>query len=237
MKTKLFTSIFFILLLLTSFNLKAQSGGLNFTLGFPMDEFKDNVDRLGFGISGQFLLFDPSPRLPFGFGINIGFLNYGSESRTEPFSSTIPDVFVDVDRTNNLDNFHLLFQVAPPYGTFRPYLEGLIGGSYIYTETTIRSRGDDDVASSTNFDDFAWSYGGGAGLLIQVTPFDWASSFAGSIHIDLKARYLFGTEAEYLAEGSITVDQNNGNVYYDIMKSKTDLLTFHIGVTAYFNSF
>ncbi len=108
---------------------------------------KDNVDRVGFGGSLQFLFFDPQPGLPVSFGLNLGYINYGSESRREPFSYTIPDVFVDVDRTNNLVNFHLLFQIISPTGTFRPYAEGLFGVSYIFTETSIKSRDYDEVAA------------------------------------------------------------------------------------------
>lgn len=214
-------------------NLFAQSGGLNFTLAFPQGEFKENIDRLGFGGSLQFLFFDPTPELPVSFGINLGYINYGSESRREPFSHTIPDVTVDVDRTNNLVNFHLLFQIIPATGSFRPYAEGLFGGSYLYTETSIKSRDVEEVASSTNFDDFAWSYGAGAGFLILLS--DNVSEGIGSLYLDLKARYIFGSEAEYLKEGSVRIE--NSRVHYDVSKSKTDLLQIHLGVTAYFNSF
>ena len=54
-----------------------------------------------------------------------------------------------------------------------------------------------------------------------------------SLFLDLKVRYLFGSEAEYLKEGSVVVD--NGNVIYNVSKSKTDLITVNIGVVAYFN--
>ena len=89
--------------------------------------------------------------LPFGFGLNIGYLNYGSESRREPFNTTIPDVVVDVNRSNNLVNFHLLFQIAPPSGDVRPYAELLFGGAYLFTETSINSQGDDEIASNYKF--------------------------------------------------------------------------------------
>lgn len=210
----------------------AQSGGINFTLAFPQGEFKENVDRLGFGGSLQFLFFDPTPDMPVSFGINVGYINYGSESRREPFSHTIPDVFVDVDRSNNLVNFHLLFQIIPSTGVFRPYAEGLFGGSYIFTETSIKSRDVEEVASSTNFDDFAWSYGAGGGFIILLS--DNVGEDVGSIFLDLKARYLFGSEAEYLKEGSVRIE--NSKVNYDISRSKTDLLQIHLGVTAYFNA-
>lgn len=211
----------------------AQAGGINFMLGFPAGEFKEKVDRTGFGLSGHFLFLAPTPNRPFGIGINLGYLNYGQETRREPFSLTIPDVTVDVERSNNLVNFHALFQLGFPTGFVRPYIEGLFGGSYIFTETTIRSRGTEEVASSNNFDDFAWSYGGGGGILIHLYSPDEGEDF-GELLLDLKVRYLFGSEAEYLKEGSVVV--NNGKVTYLISKSKTDLITAHVGVVAYFNS-
>ena len=53
-----------------------------------------------------------------------------------------------------------------------------------------------------------------------------------SFFIDLKARYLLGTEAEYLKEGSVVVE--NGQVTYEVSKSKTDLLTVQFGVIYFF---
>ena len=229
--------MFFLLLLVAflSFNKSyAQAGGLNITLGFPMGEFKDEIDRLGFGLSGHFLFLAPTVNRPFGIGLNVGYLNYGQETRREPFSLTIPDVTVDVERSNNLFNFHVLFQLGFGSGSVRPFVEGLFGGSYIFTETTIRSRGSEEVASSNNFDDFAWSYGAGGGILILLTSGDEEGSDAGALFLDLKARYLLGSEAEYLKEGSVII--SNGRVTYQVSKSKTDLLTVHAGVVAYFNS-
>jgi len=223
------------LIIASAVYMPAQSAGGSFILGFPQGEFKENIDRLGFGISGEVLFFNPSANLPFGFGLNAGYMNYGSESRQEPFSSTIPDVIVDVDRSNNLVNFHLLFQIAPPTGNIRPYAELLFGGSYLFTETNINSRGTEEVAGSTNFDDFAWNYGVGGGLLINLyTPEQKEGNF-DALFLDLKVRYLFGTEAEYLKEGSVIIQ--DGSVSYDVSKSKTDLLSAQIGVTAYFSSF
>lgn len=229
----MFRKLFLILFLTGLYlNVNAQSGGINFTLGFPMGEFKENVDRLGFGISGHFTFWNPKPELPFTFGLNVGYLNYGSESRREPFSSFAPDVTIDVDRTNNLVNFHLLFQVMLPDGMFRPYAEFLFGGSYLFTETSVNSqRNNEEIASTTNFDDFAWSYGAGGGFMIQVSEGD--DENLGAVFIDLKARYLLGTEADYLKEGSVTIQ--GSNVFYDVSRSKTDLLTAHLGAVFFFN--
>jgi hypothetical protein len=230
-------TITLLLLIITvcTINISAQSAGGGLMLGFPRGEFKENIDRLGFGASGQLLLFNPSERLPFGFGLDVGYLNYGTESRREPFSPNIPDVVVDVNRTNNLVNFHLLFHIAPPSGTVRPYLELLFGGAYLWTETTIDSRGDEEVAGNTNFDDFEWNYGAGGGLLINVYTPENSEDNIEALYLDLKVRYLFGTEAEYLKEGSVII--MNGQVYYDVSRSKTDLLIAQVGVMVSFNSF
>ena len=232
MKQLVFAVIFISII---SVNLSGQSAGGGLMLGFPQGEFKENVDRVGFGISGEVLFFNPSENLPFGFGLDIGYLNYGNESRQEPFSSTIPDVVVDVDRSNNLVNFHVLFQIAPPSGSFRPYAELLFGGAYLFTETSINSRGTEEVASNTNFDDFAWNYGAGGGLLINLYTPDQPEGTFESLYLDLKVRYLLGTKAEYLKEGSVIIE--NGNAYYDVSKSKTDLIIAQLGVMVYFNTF
>ncbi len=225
----------FIMIIIYTISISAQSAGGGLMLGFPEGEFKQNVDRPGFGLSGEILFFNPSEGLPFGFGLDIGYLNYGNESRQEPFSATIPDVIVDVNRSNNLINFHAIFQIAPPSGNVRPYAELLFGGAYLFTETSINSRGNEEVASNTNFDDFAWNYGVGGGLLIRLYSADEEGRSFEALFLDLKVRYLLGTEAEYLKEGSVTIE--NGNVYYDVSKSKTDLLITQLGVMVYFSSF
>ena len=49
-----------------------------------------------------------------------------------------------------------------------------------------------------------------------------------AIFLDLKVRYLFGSRAEYLKEGSVEVVGQH--VAYHPSKSKTDMLTIHAGV-------
>ncbi len=228
-----FRHLILVLFFISLFQItKAQTLGGSFIVGLPQGEFKEKIDRLGYGLQVHGTLWSPSKFRPFTVGFNLGYLVYGEESFRRRFSLTNPDVYVDVNRTNSLVNFHLLFQVSPFTGTVRPYVEGLFGGAYVFTSTSIENEwDDDDIASSTNFDDFAWNYGGGAGILIRLTG-DMGD--VSTLYLDLKARYLYGTETEYLAEGSITVDQQNGDVYYDVLKSRTDLLTLHIGVVAYF---
>lgn len=203
-------------------------GGVNLLLGFPQGDFKDEVDKTGVGIGGEFL-YTPGNSF-FGIGASLGFMVYGHETHREPFSSTIPNVFVDVTTDNNLIQGHLLFRVQPKTGPIRPYGEGLIGFNYLFTETTIEDIGDgEDIASSTDFDDVVFSYGAGGGVMINLYSGDPTRGKLWKLMLDLRLRYLVGGEAEYLKEGSIVVE--DGQVLYDISKSKTDMMTAQIGLT------
>ncbi|HEX2960305.1 MAG TPA: hypothetical protein VHO43_00845 [Ignavibacteriales bacterium] len=241
MRRKFTITALFIFLLGLSPEIFPQSAGINFMMGFPQGDFKKSIDRMGFGAEGFLTLWTVNPSMPFTLGLDGSYMTYGSESRNEPFSTTIPDVTVGVNRTNNIVNFHLLLQIMPPAGNVRPYIEGLWGGSYLYTQTQINSSGnfDKEVASSTNFDDWAWSYGGGGGLMIKVHEMENNDEETNSpwkvtgIWIDLKARYMLGSEAEYLKEGSMRIEQ--GKVLFTPSRSKTDLITAHLGVTVLFN--
>jgi hypothetical protein len=218
-------------LFVTSLTIGQTAGG-SFFIGSPQREFRNYVDQLGYGIQIHGTLWAPSKERPFTIGLNLGYMIYGSMSDDRPFSETIPDVNVNVSRTNSLANFHLLFQISPFMGTVRPYIEGLFGGAYIFTQTEIKSEySHEQIASSTNYDDFSWSYGAGGGLLIRVAQ---NLGDVKTLYLDLKARYLYGTEAEYLTEKDIVINPADRKVYYFPKKSKTDLLTLHIGVVAYF---
>lgn len=209
--------------------------GLNFMLAFPQDEFNDYVDHPGFGGAGEFLY--TIPVVPVSIGAAFGYLIYGEESRSERFSTTIPDVSVKVTTTNNIFTGHFLLRALPRHGRVRPYMDGLIGFNYLFTQTKIESKNSgEEVASSTNLDDFAFSYGGGGGLMITVyeKPFDEGplENELGRVNIDFRIRYLFGSEAKYLKEGSIQIV--GGDVYTDENKSVTDVITFQLGVTLEF---
>lgn len=203
--------------------------GASFDVASPLGEFKDNVDRNGFGFSGM-CLFNPVPLLPLKLGFELGYINYGSEERKEPFSYTIPDVTVKVRRDNNIFLGHILLRVQQDVGIVSPYLDGLFGLNYLWTATKIREvEYFKEIVSSKNFDDAALSYGIGGGLMFKVYDAGISAVNLMQIYVDLKIRYLFGGEAEYLKEGAISIDEN-AKVHYDVSKSKTDLMLFQLGV-------
>ncbi|MCX6574987.1 MAG: hypothetical protein NTV82_01190 [Candidatus Aminicenantes bacterium] len=207
-----------------------QAGG-HFMLGFPQNEFKQNVENTGLG--GNFYFAYRFPRSFLSAGISFGFLIYGSERREEPLSLTIPDLIVDVRTTNSILLCHLFFRLQPPQGRFRPYLDGLLGLNYLTTDTSIEEHGDweDDQISSNNFNDFALSYGMGGGVMVSLVEFRRVGSGRRvvSLDLDIGARYLKGGEAEYLKKGS--VHREDGVVTYDVYRSRTDLVKVNIGIT------
>ncbi|MFC2082298.1 hypothetical protein ACFLQT_01055 [Bacteroidota bacterium] len=219
-----------VIVLFNSTLLSAQSIGGSFMLGFPQGEFKEKVDRVGYGFQLHGTLWSPGSLQPFTIGANFGYMIYGEETRTSQLSPTIPDIGVEVNRSNSIVNFNLLFQICPFPGPVKPYLEGLFGGAYIFTKTSVESEwSDEPVFESTNFDDWTWNYGAGAGILIRIS--EGIGDF-GNLYLDLKARYLFGSEAEYLREGDIIINQTTGDLTYNISRSKTDLFKLYIGVVA-----
>jgi len=109
--------------------------GLNFNMGIPQAEFKDNLERWGYGGEGYFLY--RLPESPVYVGLSAGLLVYGSESWTEEFSPTFPEILVDVRTRNYILQAHFVLRVQPA-GDFRPYVEGLFGLNHLWTETSLR---------------------------------------------------------------------------------------------------
>jgi hypothetical protein len=194
----------------------------SFSMGFPQGEFGDNVDNTGLGLNAGFnYRIGHSPVL---IGVSFGFLQYGSVSRTTPLSPDIPELIVDVNTSNNILAAHFLarYEFLRYESRIRPYVEGLVGLNYLWTQTSID---DSDDVISTNFDDSTGSFGGGGGVLIglyhnAVSPFQ--------IDLDLGARWLSGGDASYLTEGSII--RENGTVKYVVTESDTNLFVTNFGV-------
>ena len=198
--------------------------GIGALVGLPKGEFSDNVESSG-GLSGHM-----GYRLgetPVSLGVEVGFLWYGNESRKVPFSLTIPDVLVDVNTNNYFILTHGRVRVQPRLGFVRPYVDGLFGFNYIFTRTTVDFGDfDEQTIATTNLDDFTPSYGGGGGVMINFP------AWPDSLTLDFSVRYLYGSEAQYLTQGSIRREE--GQATLDVTRSRTDLLNVYIGVAVDF---
>ena len=218
-----FTMLLFTFLIWGVSQTYAQSWevNVNFITGFPQNEFADNIDNVGLGGGGGVGYYlGVSPIM---VGAEFSFLIYGSETQRVPVIITIPNVTVDVQTSNNIFLGHFFVRLQSNQGVVRPYLEGLIGVHNLFTETQIKNgTGNEVIAKSTNQKDSAFSYGTGAGLMIRVHKTD---DDIKEVFINLRVRYLFGGEADYLSfrreDGQVSIDFNN---------SRTDLITFQLGV-------
>jgi hypothetical protein len=207
------------------------AGGLYFTAGFPQGDFKDQIDRNAYGLGGQF--FYSPQRSPLALGLELSWMNYGNESRLEPFSTTAPDVTVEVQTSNNLIQGFLILRAQMPRGPFRLYSDAVVGLNNLFTETSISDMsGGADIASTTNQEDVAFAYGLGGGVLVPIYISKLDIPKPVQVLLDGGLRYLLGGEAEYLKKGSIR--REDGNVTYDLIKSKTDMVRLHVGVIVRF---
>lgn len=237
-KKFILTAIIFICLSGTAYSQEFQAA-LDFGVGIPQGEFKDQSDHVGGGINvmGGYR-FANSPIM---LGMEFGFMNFGTDTREEPLSTTIPDLKVEVENSYNLAHGDLFLRLIAPPATVRPYVDGLFGFNYFFTETVIRDRDDffdEDKLSDTNFEDTALSYGFGAGVQFRLWQKKGGDTGLtedmqpSSVYLNLRSRYMFGREAKYLQKGSIKID--DGQVSYDVTQSETNLLHFKIGVAVNF---
>jgi hypothetical protein len=208
-------------------------GGVNFMLGFPQGEFKENVDALGFGVNLD--LGYVFPALPVIAGITGGVATYGSNTFRVPFNTQIQTVFVEMTTSNNIAFGHLFLRFQPQNGPFRPYFEGLLGLNYLWTESTVKDERytDKEIAGSTNLGDIAFSYGAGGGLMYRIYRGQTDQPGQGvEVFLDFRLRYVYGGEAKYFTrksireiDGAIVLDER----YAD--KSKTDMMLAMLGVS------
>lgn len=211
--------------------------GIGILGGFPTGEFGENVKNPGIGLSGYvgYMI----PRTPAVIGLDLGYLIYGHERRIEQFSLTIPDVLVGVVTENNIFSMNAFLRLQTQTDPLRFYVEGIVGFNYLFTSTTIEDLprlSGEEIASSTNLDDFAFTKGVGGGLLIELwrggedrTP---QNRSLRTVALDFRMRYLDGSQADYLKRGDIV--RRSGSAELNITKSTTDLITAHLGVAVDF---
>jgi opacity protein-like surface antigen len=198
--------------------------GVAFHVADPVGEFDRFVD-VGYGIGGHFVWTLDRSRI-FGLRADVGFVQYGHERKRVPLSNTIGGrIMVDVNTDNNIVMFGVGPQIMAPSGSIRPYANGGIGLAYFATQSSVGGSSDEfDFASTTNFDDATFAWNAGGGVLIPVRK------GLRPILIDVGARFQGNGEARYLKEGSIE-DNSDGTISFTPIRSETNLVTYHLGVS------
>lgn len=204
-------------------------------LGLPSGDFGDNVSDTGIGVvfTGGIQL----PQSPVLLGVELGYLVYGRTRRSEAFNTATPDIRVNVVTSNNIFQGNFFLRLQPMTGKVRPYIDGLVGFKYLFTETVAKNTSDwTRIAYDVNFDDSSLTYGIGVGAVIALwdreSEPDPVSKHPIGVHLDFGLRYLLGTEAEYLKEGSIQVVGNQAT--FQPEQSRTDMIHPHFRIRVSF---
>ncbi len=213
---------------------------VNLAAGLPQGEFDRHLDANVFGF-GTFIG-GRVPGLPLILGTELGYLNYGSDSRLRihdtVFDGAIGEdlaVPVEAVRTgvsNNLLLGHLVVRLQPLQGPFQPYVDALAGIKYFATRVNVES---DVIAFRHGLSQDSWitdpafSYGVGGGFELPLHQQRAVlSDRTSTISLHAGVRYLFGTRAEYATENSL--HELDGRLNVDAVKSRTDLIVPHIGL-------
>lgn len=199
-------------------------GGGELVYASPQGDFRNYVNE-GYGAAGHFILGADRTGI-LGLRFDVGFLNYGNERQRYCLSTTIScRIQVDVNTSNNIFMLGVGPQLMLPMGTVRPYLNGSIGLSYFWTESSLEgSNSNTPFTSTRNFSDAVFASTAGAGIYVPVRR------GRQPISLDIGARYHWNGQTSYLREGSIT-DNADGSITIAPIKSRTDLVTYHVGVT------
>ena len=190
----------------------------------PKGEFASNIGN-GFG-GDAYGLFRLDNAGALSLRADLGGSQYGSETLPATYAYGGRVGFL-VETTNSI--FWAAFgpQVMIPAGRVRPYASAAIGVMDFSTNSSVRGTGQYEgqtFASTENQSDnsHAWIFGGGVYL-----PFTGRLSM---MSIDVGAKYFTGGTATYLREGAIH-DNPDGTITIFPSHSKTDLVTWHVGVS------
>jgi opacity protein-like surface antigen len=196
-------------------------GSLAAIVAQPVGEFDDYVN-VGFGLGGNFRVgLDPSGITSLRF--DIGYVNYGRETQEVCLTTCL--IRLDLTTTNNIVFGYGGLQFTAPRGPVRPYVNGGIGYSYFFTESSVEGTSNQEpFASTNNFDDGTFSWATGGGLMIPI------SAGRTPVSIDLGVRYNHNTEVDYLTKGSIE-DLPGDDIRLNPTRSAAYLVTYMIGVS------
>ncbi len=200
--------------------------GGNFVLGFPIDEFKENVDETGVGLDAYAAF--GIPNTPFHVGGSVGYMSQGSFT-IERF--VLGFSLAEIVTRNNVLSGNGFIRLQHTGSDFQPYVDGIVGFNRFFTTTELNVAGQ-VAASETDVDDWVLTYGLGGGAMFEVYESVSGGEREFSIAVDLGARYLIGGKADYVDIDS--VDVVDDRVVFDTKSSRTDMVTVRIGASVLF---
>ena len=232
--------LLFALLCISSFLVQAQTNAdleetqkikstasLNVLAGIPTGLFEERQPKTGLGFGGN-LLFEV--RNPISIGLDIGWQKYDKETSFFIEFDDFGEAFnVKEETSNNILGLNGLIHIQPEINFFlQPYVEGTFGVNRFHTKTIFTDvTYDEQINVSTNQSDWALTYGGAFGFIVNV----WRDL----LFLDFKCAYRVGNTVEYYTriEGAnFTVPINN----FELKSSPSNMLMPQIGITFLLNN-
>jgi hypothetical protein len=198
--------------------------GFNFVAAEAVGDFSNYVND---GYGGELWVRKPVDESGWiSLRADFGFVIYGYER--DPVCMAAPigcQIQVDLNTTNNI--FYGAFgpEFSIPGQVARPYVNGALGFSYLFTTSSLEDEwGDDDFGTTNHLGDGVLSAKVGGGVEFQV------KRGRVPLYVDLGVRYHHNGVAEFLTKGDI-VNHANGNITIYPNRDEADILTYRIGMT------
>lgn len=159
-------------------------------IAIPLGTFGDNMREEGYGFGGEILTNISGPVYAGVHFTGARFDNYSIEY-TEVFDGDIYEY--DELTASRMLLSHVAVRFDPELeGMFKPYVQGLIGAHWYYTNTRIKDLGADEVVDRfKESTDVVFGFGAVAGL--QIIPPKWRN-----FGFDLRAGYFTNGSVTYM---------------------------------------
>jgi hypothetical protein len=204
-------------LLLIAPSALAADGGGSLVLGAPRGALGQEASVAG-GLAGHAVF--PSRSSIVGLRLEGSWLLYGSETVRVPVARTAGRIHREVTTDNWIAQLGIGPQVVLPFPGVRPYVHGFAGVSYFSTTSQLRDPDGFVSATSTNYDDATFAYGGGGGLLVPLR--------GRGVSLDLGVRYVRTGSVRFLAEGDLAPAE--AGVRAVPHRGHADVVEFQVGL-------
>ena len=201
---------------------RRSSGVFSLIQSRPAGQFGDNIG-LGYGANAAYVFsLDHAGMLS--LRADVGFVDYGSESKHVPLSPTVSRVQLKVSTDNYIIPVSFGPQLTWPRGRVRPYVNAGFGGQFFFTESSVDGLDDDSGdLSTTNQHDRTKSWVAGGGVYVPLY------TRGLNIMLDAGVQYFTGGHARYLRPGSI-VEPPDAPIQINALESDTHMAVVRIGV-------
>lgn len=156
---------------------------------------------------------------------DFGFIVYGYESKRVCLGAPVGcRIELDLNTTNGVFFGGVGPEVVLARGSVEPYVNASMGFSYFVTTSALESSWDwEEFATTTNFDDFLWSWRAGAGMRVRV------KGGYKPVWVDLGMEHHRNGLADFLTEGDIE-DHPDGSITLYPNRAEANMTVFRVGV-------